>query len=760
MGWVSYVEGFECAVHNQFGYDKGNNEVTNNWNAHNKGLCTEIGTDVESPREYTRQMDELIKEGMPCNIVYIREPWSWFEPEEGKCAWKDENSACYEIVNWARKNNIQLAFRIITCSSACAQQATPQWVFKAGATGVTRDHDYVKNVTDPYLDNEVFQTKFKNFTKALGEEFNNEGTAFVDAHGHGQWGEMNALVDMQNEGNRKQAIQYLEDCFVEAFPDVLLGGQQGSSKSGGAIEESFAIDGKNFVVRRDAFGSYKYLYDSGNAATIKGYRQDGIPVFAENCYHHFDSRNFRWSNKIAYSSGSTNEYGGDNPFISMKDMMNKVVNHALDCGANTLDLRTLEDAKLWMENGEEILDRFTQEGGYRISVSDATYTKQLNPGDTMTIDSSWMNNGLGIVPNNNIRWNKKMKVSFALIDESGKIVQQEIISTDNINVGDIDKDESHKYKSSFKINKDVAEGQYKLAVSVINTKDNNKVGIQLANKGEKTNDGWLTLENVRIGENVAPTIEVSDKSITVGDEFDPLEGVSATDNEDKDLTSKMEIINNTVDTTKVGQYEVTYRVTDNQGASATKTIIVIVKNSNSSDTTTTIEDGSGVTIILPENALEDLELKVTTNTTEVESSAIEKVVKIDGDKIKTFDLSLLLNGNIYEYNGQFTTTVSLPIPEGWDMNKLALYYFNEDTKEVEPDIFNVDKDNGTVVFNTNHFSKYVLIQKDTTNADTTQTTNPPKTDDKTNVKVLTTIFTISTLGIAALELLKKKRINS
>ena len=103
-----------------------------------------------------------------------------------------------------------------------------------------------------------------------------------------------------------------------------------------------------------------------------------------------------------------------------------------------------------------------------------------------------------------------------------------------------------------------------------------------------------------------------------------------------------------------------------------------------------------------------LELKVTVSTDTNEKSAIEKVIKIDGDKIKTFDLSLLLNGQAYEYNGQFTSTVSLLVPDGWDMSKLALYYFNEDTKEVTPVTFSVDEKNGMVVFSTNHFSKYVL----------------------------------------------------
>ena len=77
--------------------------------------------------------------------------------------------------------------------------------------------------------------------------------------------------------------------------------------------------------------------------------------------------------------------------------------------------------------------------------------------------------------------------------------------------------------------------------------------------------------------NHVPTINASDKTIAVGDKFAPLKDVTANDKEDGDLTSKIKVIKNTVDTKKAGTYGVTYQVTDSQGASITKTIKVTVK---------------------------------------------------------------------------------------------------------------------------------------------------------------------------------------
>ena len=77
-------------------------------------------------------------------------------------------------------------------------------------------------------------------------------------------------------------------------------------------------------------------------------------------------------------------------------------------------------------------------------------------------------------------------------------------------------------------------------------------------------------------QNQAPVITAEDKTLTADTVFDPKKDVTAADAEDGDLTDRIEVIYNTVDTSKVGIYEVTYRVTDSQGVSSEKTIKVTV----------------------------------------------------------------------------------------------------------------------------------------------------------------------------------------
>lgn len=499
-GWVIYLEGFESSVYNRF--RDGTPTQILNWNARNKGLSVQVNEDATSAREFTRQMDELIAEGLPVQILYIRQPWSWFEPTEGNYAWNNPDSALYVVEHWAREHNIQLAFRIITNTSACAVQAVPNWVFDAGTRSYKQSYENVKNANEPFMDDPIFVQKFDQFVAALAGQYNNEHTAYIDGHGHGQWGEMNA--NFRTNGDKDRAVLTLQNIFIQHFPDVLLGGQVGSSQGRNTIAASFNIAGPNFVMRRDAFGSDRYL--NGDLGFIMRNRLKGIPMFAENVYHHMDSRNFRWSRNMAYSNGSTNEYGGDNPFWTLRSTMDHVVYHALKTGANSIDLRTIEDAKLLHWYGQKYVDRWVQDGGYRISINAANFNKEVRQGEDLVVHSVWQNNGVGIVPNNNKRWNKKMKVAYAILDTDNHPVQHFLINTDEINVGDFEKyakaetsfDTSqvleYPFDTHLNLNSSLRVGRYKLAVAVVNTKvSDTEAGMTLANVGTRDEKGYLVL---------------------------------------------------------------------------------------------------------------------------------------------------------------------------------------------------------------------------------------------------------------------------
>ncbi|MBC1920465.1 DUF5011 domain-containing protein [Listeria booriae] len=78
--------------------------------------------------------------------------------------------------------------------------------------------------------------------------------------------------------------------------------------------------------------------------------------------------------------------------------------------------------------------------------------------------------------------------------------------------------------------------------------------------------------------NDAPSIQADNLVLHVGELFDPLKGVTASDKQDGDLTSKIEVISNSVDTSAEGEYEVQYSVTDSHNKTVIKTIQIVVVN--------------------------------------------------------------------------------------------------------------------------------------------------------------------------------------
>ena len=120
-------------------------------------------------------------------------------------------------------------------------------------------------------------------------------------------------------------------------------------------------------------------------------------------------------------------------------------------------------------------------------------------------------------------------------------------------------------------------GEYKLIYTVI---DSNENQVSVERK--------ITVKSKEVPPVVTdekPVITgAKDVTIKVGDKFDPLAGIKATDKEDGDLTSKI-TVKGKVDTRKAGEYKLTYNVTDSNKNTVTITRVVKVeaKSSNNND---------------------------------------------------------------------------------------------------------------------------------------------------------------------------------
>lgn len=179
--------------------------------------------------------------------------------------------------------------------------------------------------------------------------------------------------------------------------------------------------------------------------------------------------------------------------------------------------------------------------------------------------------------------NFKDQVSFEFTmynaDEDNKNLQIETNSKPIINATNKTITQGEKFDKLKDVTaKDAEDGDLTTKITVEGTVDTNTTGTyELTytvedSKGEKVSKK-ITITVIK---NEAPVINASDKTIILNSKFNELDGVTATDKEDGEL-AKIEVTENTVDTTKIGDYKVIYKVTDSYGNVVIKEIKVSVR---------------------------------------------------------------------------------------------------------------------------------------------------------------------------------------
>lgn len=145
-------------------------------------------------------------------------------------------------------------------------------------------------------------------------------------------------------------------------------------------------------------------------------------------------------------------------------------------------------------------------------------------------------------------------------------------------------------------------------------------------------------------ENTKPVIVAENKTIEEKDSFNPKDKVTAYDNEDGDLTNKIEVVSNKVDTNTPGNYEVVYKVQDSMNEVATKTITVTVKENSAPEIIAndkTIIEGEefdelkGVTAKDKEDGDLTSKIKVKENTVKETKGTYKVVYEVSDSKGKT-----------------------------------------------------------------------------------------------------------------------------
>ncbi|TYP71829.1 hypothetical protein [Paenibacillus methanolicus] len=409
------------------------------------------------------------------SIFYLRVPWSIMEPEEGRYAWEEDEN--YRLmIRMALDRGLKLAFRVYVDSKDAFVQATPRYVFDAGAKGFAND-DERPNFLTPYVHDPVFQRKLANFVQAFAAEYDDPAIVdFIDAQGLGWWGEMHGL-DYLTDDQGRQVFEWLTNMYGDSFRRVLLGAQYGEGNFPIALQD-WALREKGYVIRRDSFGSPVWFGRSHKDKLLPLWPR--VPIFAENCYH-----GFKWRGEWYQEDG----------FHTLRDMMRQVVADAEELHANTLDLRYPQDASLWLREAPDLVRDFALRCGYRLVPTDVEYPASVVGSGSYKIRHAWKNAGFGVLPNHNPNWKRKYKPAFALLEpETGSVAYQ---LTDVAEPSDWIYGHAYAYETPASFD-GVSAGEYRFATAIVNRDNGGAPEIRLAIEGERTAEGWHILGTITV----------------------------------------------------------------------------------------------------------------------------------------------------------------------------------------------------------------------------------------------------------------------
>lgn len=414
---------------------------------------------------YWKAQDQAAREH--ASIFYLRWRWAEAEPEEGHYAWK-ENANFKALIEGARSRGLRLAFRFYVCGWDNAKQATPDYVFAAGAKGQPHPGGGGTHLT-PNADDPIFRKKYEAFLDAFAKEFDDPSRVdFIDGSGLGRWGENHTLT-LADKNKTKESMEWVAGAYAARFKHTLLGWQMGRDP-GPDFDYEKVINGRDFVVRRDALGSE--WFNAAEVKLVQGWFPRH-PLFAERCY---------WGGmdlaKIARESRQAKEWK------TWQEVDTAAVDQALEARANTLDMRTVQDTARFLTYPDLVM-RFRREGGYRLAPVEVTAPDAISPGGSFKLHHVWRNPAVGVLPNLNTRWASKYRPAWTLLDRTThQPVMPPFIAKD-IEPGTWVKGTDYPCDTTITVPRNLVPGTYDLACGIVNTAKDGMPDLQLALKSPR-----------------------------------------------------------------------------------------------------------------------------------------------------------------------------------------------------------------------------------------------------------------------------------
>lgn len=409
--------------------------------------------------------------------LYIRMPWSEYEPEQGRYAW-EHNPRFRAIIDGARAHGLRLAFRWYADGRDCHRQATPEYVRKSGAAGDTLQTDQTGPINGrwwwtPWSDDPVMHRCLAEFVKNFAARFDDVDITDLVDHGLGRWGEMHSFVfaDMgRYQQSAPQVLLAMAELHRRSFTQIIRCHNFTGWAWNRAVEEE-VLYGLGHCIRRDGLGSPRW-FNRTESELLASY-WPRVPVFGENCYWHWD-QNPDWIK----SDG----------FTTRRACLENVIADAASVHANTLDLRTVDDIGIWLKEAPDLIERFRCEAGYGLLPTVIELPESApSAGQSFAIRHIWRNLGWGILPNR--AWGGRVAAAFALLDDRDRPAA---VFRSAADPGDWTAGSPHQILDSFNM-PDLPAGKYRWAVALVDRFRNERPWINLSVRGAPASPAWLPL---------------------------------------------------------------------------------------------------------------------------------------------------------------------------------------------------------------------------------------------------------------------------
>ncbi len=428
---------------------------------------------------YPRSADKHLPAGIPSTIQYVRLGWGKLEPQPGKI----DTAFIKSKINESRRAGQQLALRVKCCNPDKRMREHPTWLANVGGRELLVDFNGgPADIPIPDLDNPVVLDRHVDFIRRLGAALDGHpGIAHIDLGSIGWWGEWHMTrcktASLPSLESRHRVI----DAYVDAFrktPLLMLIG----------AEECTA-----YAVKKGAGWRADSLGDLGSFSDKWNHMRDIYPAAIRT---HGLGDAWRQA-PVAFEPPQTLA-----EFVEKGWPARHIFNYALALHGSTFNGKSapIPDNPAFHDE----LRRFLRRLGYRLVLEEFVHPATVQPGASFDVTMKWRNAGSApCYRPYRLAYRLTGPDGFRSVVVGGVTVDQwlpgsvKLFTKDFLEAApDLPPGPLNDVTDRFQIPADAPEGEYELAIGVVDVKGEKPV-VQLGIAGRSA-DGWYPLSRLDI----------------------------------------------------------------------------------------------------------------------------------------------------------------------------------------------------------------------------------------------------------------------